>query len=204
MATHKTWIKQHINDPFVKKAQSEGFVSRAAYKLIQLQEKYHFIKNGMTVLELGAAPGGWTQVIKKYVGNNGKIIALDLLPMQIHADITFIQGDFTEAETFDKLLGALNHQKIDLVLSDMAPNLSGQKSIDQPRVIYLLELAWDCAQKVLKPGGTFLFKLFHGSGSEAFVKTLRASFKSVKWQKPEASRSKSSEVYVLAEKFLME
>jgi len=201
MGANKRWIREHIKDPFVKKAQVDGFASRAAYKLIQMQEKHHFFKKGMTILELGAAPGGWTQAIKKYVGENGRIITLDLLPMKKIPHVTFIQGDFTDDKTFEKLLSILNNRKVDAVLSDMAPNLSGQKSIDQPRIIYLLELALDCAQKVLKPKGTFLFKIFHGPGSEEFVKTLRPHFQSVKWQKPEASKSKSSEVYVLAQGF---
>ncbi|OGT25855.1 MAG: 23S rRNA methyltransferase [Gammaproteobacteria bacterium RIFCSPLOWO2_02_FULL_42_14] len=193
----KSWIERHVSDPFVKKAQREGYVSRAAYKLLLLQEKDRLFKSGMTVIDLGAAPGGWSQVAKKFVGDHGKIIAVDLLPLEITTDI-FIQGDFNDDATLQKLTAALHDQRADVLISDMAPNLTGQKSIDMPRSIHLLELALDCANQVLKPKGTFLFKAFHGAGLEIFVKTLKLHFKVVKYRKPEASRAESAEVYVLA------
>ncbi len=200
--TNKNWIKRHISDPYVKRSQAEGYPSRATYKLSELDDKYHFIKSGMTVIDLGAAPGGWSTVAKERVGEKGRVIALDLLEMAPTVGVEFIQGDFTENHVLDELLALVDKQPVDLVISDMAPNLSGNKGIDQPRAIYLVELAFDLAEKVLRPGGTFLFKIFHGEGLDEFVKQLKPHFKLVKYCKPDASRAKSSEIFILATDFM--
>jgi len=203
---NKRWIQRHIKDEFVKKAQHAGYVSRAAYKLLEIQEKDKIFRPGMVVVDLGAAPGGWSQIARKFVGPKGKIIALDLLPLKISDDLTFIQGDFNEEAIFQQLLVALEEAALDgladLVISDMAPNLSGNKTIDQPRSLQLVELALACAKQVLKPGGTFLAKIFQGVGTDNLIKELRKGFKTVKVRKPKASRSRSAEVYLLALEYL--
>jgi 23S rRNA (uridine2552-2'-O)-methyltransferase len=172
------------------------------YKLIELDEKDHLIKKGMIVVDLGAAPGGWSQVAAQKVGEKGKVIAIDLLPMEPIPGVDFIQGDFREDEPYRELLALTNNQPVDLVMSDLAPNLSGNRSIDLPRMIHLLELALEFAQQTLKPGGALVMKAFHGEGLEGYVKNLKKEFKTVKWRKPNASRAKSSEIYILAQGFI--
>lgn len=195
----RAWLRRHLTDPYVKEAQRLGYASRAAFKLLSIQEKDKIFKTGMTVVDLGSAPGGWSQVVSRFIGDKGKIVALDLLPMEIMAPhVTFIQGDFNEQAILDQLFAALADKKADVIISDMAPNLSGQRCIDLPRSIHLLELALDCAEKILKPGGTFLFKAFHGEGLEDFIRRVKSPFTQVKYRKPDASRSESKEVYVLA------
>jgi len=199
-AMTKRWIKEHIADPYVKQAQRDGYVSRAAYKLLEIQQKDQILKKGMTVLELGAAPGGWTQVVAPLIGASGKLVAVDLLPMEVNMpEVQYIQGDFTEQEVVDQIAEALQGRTLDLVLSDMAPNISGLKSVDQPRAVYLVELALDCAVNTLRPGGAFLAKIFQGAGIETLQRQLRAHFSSLKVRKPAASRAKSREVYLLAQ-----
>lgn len=198
--TNKSWIKRHLSDPYVKRSQIDGYPSRAAYKLSELDDKYKFMRSGMTVVDLGAAPGGWSKVAKERVGDKGRVIAVDCLDMDPSVGVEFLQGDFTEDAVYQQLLELVNGE-VDLVISDMAPNLSGNKGIDQPRAMYLVELAFDLAQQVLKPGGTFLFKIFHGEGLEQFVKALRPHFTVVKWCKPNASRAKSSEIFIYATDF---
>lgn len=191
------WLSRQAKDPYVQKAQKEGYRSRAAYKLIEIQEKHRFIKPSSVVVDLGAAPGGWSQVLAKLIGKKGKVFALDILPMDPINNVEFLQGDFGEHEVYEKLLGQLNDQPVDIVTCDIAPNLSGNKSIDQPRSMYLVELAWEFAKQVLKPGGCFLVKVFHGVGFEPLLKDMRASFDTVKTCKPQASRKESKEVYLL-------
>ena len=202
MAVNKTWLHQHINDPYVKKARKEGYPSRAAYKLIELNDKDHFLKAGMVVLDLGATPGGWSMVAHEVVGAKGRVVALDCLPMTPITGVDFIQGDFTEEETYQKLLAHLNQHSVDVVLSDMAPNLSGSRSIDQPRAMYLAELALDFAKTVLKPGGSLVIKIFQGEGVDAYGRLVKQHFQTVKWRKPDASRSKSRELYLVAKGLL--
>lgn len=202
MTQSKRWLKEHFKDPYVKQAQASGYLSRAAYKLLAIQEKDHLIHRGIVVVDLGAAPGGWSQVAQELVGDKGKVIALDILPMEPITGVTFIQGDFRERGVLDQLLAELGDQKVDVVISDMAPNLSGQKSVDQPRSMYLVELAWDCAKQILRPGGNFLVKIFQGEGAEVFIKDLKKHFETVKSRKPEASRPRSREFYLLNMNFL--
>ncbi len=199
--TSKKWLKEHFADVFVKKAQQEGYRSRAAYKLLEIQNKDKIFKPGMTVVDLGAAPGGWSEVAAKVIQPSGKVIAVDVLPMDAIPDVVFIQGDFTEAETYNLLLQQLENKPVDVVICDMSPNISGIKVVDQTRSMYLAELALDFAKQVLKPGGVMLTKVFHGVGFEEFLRDLRAVFKQVKTRKPEASRSRSNEIYLLAKEF---
>jgi 23S rRNA (uridine2552-2'-O)-methyltransferase len=201
MSGSRAWLRRHVNDPFVKEAQRLGYASRAAFKLLALQEKDKIFKPGMSVLDLGAAPGGWSQVVSQCIGGRGRLIAIDILPMNVIPDVTFIQGDFNDQEVLDQLLSELNGELVDVIISDMAPNLSGQKCIDLPRSINLLELALDCAHKILKPGGVFLFKAFQGPGLEEFIRSVKTQFVEVKYRKPQASRAESKEVYVLAKGF---
>lgn len=189
------WLKEHFSDPYVKQAQKDGYRSRAAYKLLELQEKDHFIKPGMVVVDLGAAPGGWSQLLARW---KVTVWALDILPMDPLPGVTFLQGDFREEEVLNTLLQALDDHKIDVVLSDMAPNTSGMSAVDQPRAIYLAELALEFAQRMLKPNGTFVTKLFQGEGSDQFIKTLRSLFQTVQIRKPDASRARSREIYLVA------
>ncbi len=195
------WLKEHFDDPFVKKAQKEGYRSRASYKLLEIQERDKILKPGMTVIDLGAAPGGWSQVAAKFVGVSGKVIASDILPMDSFEDVEFVQGDFNEEKVFNEILSRLNGQKVDLVISDMAPNMSGMKQIDQPRSIYLVELALDLAKNTLKPGGAFLTKVFQGEGFDELLADMRRNFTKVQTRKPQASRSRSREVYQLATEY---
>ena len=195
---NRSWIKQHVKDPYVKQSQVDGYRSRASYKLLEIVEKDRLIRSGMTVVDLGSAPGGWSQVAARLVGHTGRVHALDLLPMDSIAGVDFIQGDFTEEDIFDELLKLIENRPVDLVISDMAPNLSGNKSVDQPAVMYLAELAVDLAGKVLAADGVFIAKLFQGEGFDQFVQSVRKRFNSVLITKPEASRPRSREVYLVA------
>lgn len=197
------WLHEHFNDPWVKKAHAEGYRSRAVYKLLEVQQKDRVLRPGMTVLDLGAAPGGWSQAAAKLVGSKGLIIASDILAMDPVPGVTFVEGDFREDAVFDAILAALDGRPVDLVISDMAPNMSGERSVDQPRGMYLAELALDMARRVLKPGGDFLVKVFQGEGSDAFRNEMKGSFRQLLVRKPEASRSRSSEVYLLGRGYEM-
>ncbi|PJE79872.1 Ribosomal RNA large subunit methyltransferase E [invertebrate metagenome] len=195
------WLQEHFNDQYVKQAQQEGWRSRASYKLLEIQKKYRLIRPGMKVVDLGAAPGGWSQVAAMEIGDHGRLVASDILPMDTIADVDFVQGDFTEDSVLDTILETIGAHKIDLVISDMAPNMSGMVAVDQPRSMYLVELAVDLARKVLKPGGVFLTKVFHGEGFDELMKDVRQSFGKVQSYKPDASRPRSREVYLLAREF---
>ena len=199
--TSKGWLKEHFDDPYVKKAQKDGYRSRASYKLLEIQEKDRLLRPGMTVVDLGAAPGGWCQVASRLIGEKGRIIASDILPMDGIADVTFIQGDFTEDEVFEQILAAIGGQPVDLVISDMAPNMSGTPAVDQPRAMYLCELALDMAARVLRPGGDFLIKVFHGEGFDDYYRDMRARFDKVLTRKPGASRDRSRDTYLLGRGF---
>ena len=194
----KRWLQEHFDDVYVKKAQAEGYRSRAVYKLKEVDEKELLLKPGMTVVDLGAAPGGWTQYVSERLNGKGHIVALDILPMDALPDVNFIQGDFREDTVLQELLNLIPERSVDLLLSDMAPNMSGSTAIDIPRAMYLVELAFDFAEKMLKPGGSMLIKIFHGSGFDELVKQARASFERVVIRKPSASRSRSKETYLLA------
>ena len=193
----KRWLAEHFDDQYVKLAQQQGLRSRAAFKLIELNDKYQFLRKGMRVVDLGSAPGGWSQVVQRVLGRNGRIIALDILPMDPIEDVTFIEGDFTEDGPLALLEEALGGQNADLVLSDMAPNMSGMGAVDQPRAMYLAELALAFAEQWLEPGGSFVVKVFHGEGFDSFVKQARSLFEKVQVRKPSASRPRSREVYIL-------
>jgi len=194
----KRWLAEHFDDPFVKLAQQRGLRSRSAFKLQELQDRYGLIKPGMTVVDLGAAPGGWCQVAKPLVGPGGRVIALDILPMEPLPGVDFILGDFTEDEPLRQLERALNGASVDLVMSDMAPNISGMATVDQARAMYLAELALDFVKMHLKPGGDFVVKLFQGVDFDGFIQQVRSLFGKVQVIKPKASRSRSKEVYLLA------
>jgi 23S rRNA (uridine2552-2'-O)-methyltransferase len=193
----KAWMQEHLNDEFVKRAQKEGYRARAAYKLIEIDDKDKLIKPGMTVVDLGAAPGSWSQVVKQRLKGQGRIIALDLLDMQPIPGVEFIQGDFREESVLNLLEKKLNNQVVDLVIADMAPNISGVKDADQAGAAYLTELALEFSQQWLKPKGNFLVKVFIGSGFDDIVKRMRTEFDKVVTRKPKASRGRSSEVYLL-------
>lgn len=196
------WLKEHFDDPYVKRAQAEGLRSRAAFKLDELLERDRLLKPGMSVVDLGAAPGGWSQLLRHRLGGHpdesGRIIALDILPMQGIGGVDFILGDFREDEVLQALQDRLGGEKVDLVLSDMAPNISGIGDADQARSMHLAELALDFARNWLKPGGSFLVKLFQGTGFDEYLRGLRAGFERVTLRKPRASRARSREVYALA------
>ena len=195
--TSKAWLKEHFSDQWVAKAQAEGYRSRASFKLLEMHEKDRLFRPGMTVLDLGAAPGGWSQVAGRLMGSHGTVIASDILPMDALPDVTFIEGDFREDAVYEQILAALGDRKADLVMSDMAPNMSGNKGVDQPRAMYLAELALDMAERVLEPDGQFLVKVFQGEGFEDYRKALQSRFKRVVSRKPAASRARSTEVYQL-------
>jgi 23S rRNA (uridine2552-2'-O)-methyltransferase len=195
------WIRRHLNDPFVKKAQLEGYRSRSAYKLIELNEKDRLIKPNMFLLDLGSAPGGWSQVAAKLIGRNGRVLATDILPMDPIKNVDFIQGDFTEEAVVEEITKKLDGGKFDLIISDIAPNITGIDSADQASSMYFLELALDTVRKTLKPGASFVAKMFQGSGSDQYVKDLRTSFEKVLIRKPAASRAESREVFVVAKGF---
>ncbi len=192
------WLKEHFNDPYVKKAQQEGYRSRAVYKLLEIHQRDRLFKPGMTVVDLGAAPGGWSQLVVKLIKPKGQIIALDILPMEPIEGVEFIQGDFSEDAVVDNLLTRMPSEKVDWVLSDIAPNMSGNDSIDMPRSVYLAELALDFALKVVAKDGGFLIKLFQGEGFDAFLAEVKRKFQKTVIRKPKASRSRSREVYILA------
>ena len=192
------WLQEHFDDEYVKKAQKEGYRSRAVYKLLEIDEKDQLLKPGMTVVDLGAAPGSWSEVAAQRVGEKGTVIALDILPMDSLPGVTFIQGDFREEGPYNALLEALGDSQVDLVMSDMAPNISGMKAVDQPRAMYLAELALELARKVLKPGGDLLVKAFNGEGIDAYKQELRKDFNKLIVRKPRASRPRSPEIYLLA------
>jgi 23S rRNA (uridine2552-2'-O)-methyltransferase len=192
------WLREHFSDPYVKRAQAEGWRSRAVFKLEELIERDRLLKPGMVVVDLGAAPGGWSQVVRARLGDKGRVIALDVLPMQGIAGVDFILGDFREEAVLNELERHLDGSTVDLVLSDMAPNLSGMNSVDQPRAMHLAELAEDFAQKHLRKSGAFVTKLFQGEGFDAYVRRLRQGYERVSMRKPKASRARSSEVYALA------
>jgi len=190
----KAWLKEHFDDVYVKKSQEDGYRSRASYKLIELHEKDRLFKPGMTVVDLGAAPGGWTQVAAEYIGEQGKVIASDILPMEALPDVAFVQGDFREDDVFETLMSVIDGQA-DLVISDMAPNMSGNAAIDIPNAMYLVELALDMARNILKPGGAFVAKVFQGEGFNELLEQMRSMFTKVYSRKPDASRARSREVY---------
>ncbi len=194
-------MSRHLSDPFVKQAQKEGYRSRSAYKLIELNEKDKLIRPGMRILDLGSAPGGWSQVAGRLVGDKGRVLATDILPMDALRNVDFIQGDFTDQTIVEQLLGWLGGGKFDLIISDIAPNITGISSADQATSIYFLELALDTVCKTLKPGATFVAKMFQGSGSDQYVKQLRQHFDKVSIRKPAASRKESREVYLVAKGF---
>jgi len=193
----KRWLQEHHHDAYVLKAREQGYRSRAVFKLEQIQHKDRILKAGQFVLDLGAAPGGWSEYASQVVGHTGRIIAIDLLPMEPIAGVEFVQGDFTEQDTLDRLLALIDERRFDLVISDMAPNLSGMDSVDQPKSIHLAELAFDLAREFLTPDGVFVSKLFQGAGFEDLVSQFRSSFKSVKFRKPDSSRPRSNEIYAV-------
>lgn len=190
-------MQEHVNDEFVRRARQEGYRARAAYKLIEIDDRDKLIRPGMTIVDLGAAPGSWSQVASRRLQGRGHVIALDLLEMAPVNGVTFIQGDFREQAVLEQLEQALNGQSVDLVIADMAPNISGISDVDQARAMYLTELALDFSFKWLKPGGRFLVKVFNGSGFEEIVQNMRQGFDKVAVRKPKASRDRSSEVYLL-------
>ena len=190
-------MQEHVNDEYVKRAQRDGYRARAAYKLIEIDDRDHLIKPGMTIVDLGSAPGSWSQVAVQRLKGQGKVIALDLLEMQPVSGVQFIQGDFREQAVLDQLEAALGGKPLDLVIADMAPNISGISDVDQANAMYLTELALDFSYKWLKPGGQFLVKVFNGSGFEEIVRNMRQGFDKVATRKPKASRDRSSEVYLL-------
>jgi len=195
------WLKEHFADPFVQRAQSEGWRSRAVFKLEEIDRRVKLLKPGAVCLDLGAAPGAWSQYAARRVGARGRVLATDILPMPELPGVEFVQGDFREPEVFDRVLHLLPERQVDVLLSDMAPNLSGLDAIDQPRTIHLAELALEMAGRILKPGGNALIKVFQGSGFVELLQDARRQFGRVKLLKPEASRSRSPEMYLLAMQF---
>ena len=196
-----SWLSRHLSDPFVKQAQKDGYRSRSAYKLIELNDKDRLIRPGMRIMDLGSAPGGWSQVAGKLVGAKGRVLATDILPMDSLANVDFIQGDFTDEAIVQQLLDWLEGGKFDLIVSDIAPNITGISVADQASSMYFLELALDTVCKTLKPGASFVAKMFQGSGSDQYLKELRTHFGKVTIRKPAASRKESREVYVVAREF---
>ena len=205
MAVHskssQKWLQEHHRDQYVKRAQTDGYRSRASYKLIEINQKDKIFKPGLIVVDLGAAPGGWSQVAAKLVGPEGKIIASDILSMDPIDKVDFVLGDFTNSVVLQNILDLLDNNLVDLVISDMAPNMSGIRGVDQTKAMYLIELALDMACEVLKPGGNFVVKVFHGEGFDQYMLELKKRFKQVTSRKPDASRSRSREVYVVAKNF---
>ena len=197
----RRWLEERAKDKYVKRSKEEGYRSRASFKLLEIQKQDRFIKRGMTVVDLGSAPGGWSQVAKRLVGDQGRVFASDILPMEPISGGNFIQGDFTETMVLEQLIAQLEGVAVDLVISDMAPNITGIKAVDQPSAIHLAELALDLARSILGEGAYFLVKMFEGEGSVEFKKLLSREFTSVKTRKPSASRARSREYYLLAEEF---
>jgi len=196
-SNRSAWMQEHLDDPYVQRANAEGWRSRAVYKLQEIDEKDRLIRPGMRIIDLGAAPGGWSQYATRKLDGRGQVIATDILPMDSLPDVAFIQGDFTEQTVLDELMVLLQDEKCDLVMSDMAPNMSGMKAMDQPRSMYLVELALDLAAQVLSKDGVFLSKVFQGEGFEGLMKEMRGRFVSVVSRKPAASRARSREIYLL-------
>ncbi|SFR48818.1 23S rRNA (uridine(2552)-2'-O)-methyltransferase RlmE [Thiomicrospira sp. ALE5] len=194
------WLQEHFDDPYVLQAQKEGWRSRAIFKLKELNEKDQLLKPGMLVLDLGAAPGGWSQYTAQHISPGGEVLALDILPVEPYAGVTFLQGDFTDDAVFEQLLTLIKNRPVDLVMSDMAPNFSGNKAVDIPRAMYLVELTLDLADRVLKPGGNVLMKVFQGEGYELLLAQMRQQYTKVVTRKPQASRARSSEIYLLGQK----
>jgi len=192
------WMQEHIDDPYVKKAQKDGYRARAAYKLLEINEKTNLIKKGMTVVDLGSAPGSWSQVAGKLVGEKGVLIASDILSMDTLPDVTFIQGDFREADVFERIMAEVGNRQVDVVLSDMAPNTAGNSAIDQPRMMYLCELAVDFALATLPEGGALIMKVFQGEGTQELRKQMQADFSKIRSIKPGASRPRSKEMFWIA------
>lgn len=204
MARSKTsdrWLKEHFDDVWVKKSQEDGYRSRASYKLIELDDKDRLFRPGQVVVDLGAAPGGWSQVAMERVGDKGVVVASDILPMNPIAGVDFVQGDFTEDSVLEELLGILGDRKADVVISDMAPNMSGMAAVDIPKAMGLVELALDMAQQVLRPGGVFVAKVFQGEGFDALLADMRKSFNTVVSRKPDSSRARSREIYQVCKGF---
>jgi len=191
------WLKEHHDDAYVLQARRDGYRSRAVYKLIEIQQKDQILKPGQFVLDLGAASGGWSEYVAQFAANKGRLIAVDLLPIEAIGGVEFIQGDFTEAKILDQILDLVDKQPLDLVLSDMAPNISGIETVDQPKSIYLAELAFELARDCLNQNGSFVVKLFQGEGFEEITSAFRLTFKSVKFRKPKASRARSREIYAV-------
>ena len=200
-SSSRAWLREHREDVFVQRAIKEGYRSRACYKLKEINDQDRLLLPGMTVLDLGAAPGGWSQVAAELVGSRGRVIASDLLPMDSIADVEFLQGDFTEQGVLEALLTRVGNGTIDVVLSDMAPNMSGVTAVDQPKSMHLVELALDMAQQTLAEGGVFVSKIFQGEGFDAVLTEARRHFRRVITRKPEASRPRSREVYLVAKGF---
>jgi len=192
------WLREHFDDEYVKKAQRQGYRSRAVYKLDEIQQKDRIIRPGMAIVDLGAAPGSWSQYASGLLGSKGRVVAMDILSMEPLPGVTFVQGDFREDDVLEQLLQALQGQEIDLVMSDMAPNISGMEAVDQPRAMYLAELAVDFSERVVRPGGELLIKVFQGEGFDELVRSLRSHYRKVAIRKPKASRPRSREVYALA------
>jgi 23S rRNA (uridine2552-2'-O)-methyltransferase len=195
------WLQEHVNDPYVKQAQRDGYRSRSSYKLIQLNEKDRLIRPGMLIVDLGSAPGGWSQVATRLAGEQGRVIATDILPMDPLKNVDFVQGDFTEEAVLKQVLGLLGGRKPHLVICDIAPNITGVDSADQASSMYLVELALDFVRQALEPRGDFVVKVFQGAGSDVYLKDVRTSFDKVFVRKPAASRARSREVYVVAKGF---
>ena len=193
------WLQEHHSDPYVLQARKEGYRSRAVYKLIELQEKDHFLKHGQRIMDLGAAPGGWSEYAVNFCENEGGLIAVDILPIEPIAGVDFIQGDFTEQSVLEQILEHNNGCPVDLVLSDMAPNISGIETVDQPKSMCLVELAYDLVLQVMDRNGFFVVKMFQGEGFDEIIKEFRKSFKTVKFRKPKASRPRSREVYAVCQ-----
>ncbi|WJW76464.1 23S rRNA (uridine(2552)-2'-O)-methyltransferase RlmE [Thiohalobacter sp. IOR34] len=194
----RRWLKEHFDDEFVQRAQREGYRSRAVYKLEELDRKYRILRPGMTVVDLGAAPGGWSQYAARVLGGKGRVIALDILPMDDLPGVRFLQGDFRDDEVLAAFQALVGEQPVDLVMSDMAPNMAGMEAIDLPRAMYLVELAADFAAGHLRAGGSFLSKVFQGEGFDELVRSMRGQYERVVVRKPRASRPRSREVYLLA------
>lgn len=191
------WLQEHFDDPYVLQAQKDGWRSRAIYKLKEIDEKDHVLRPGMLVIDLGAAPGGWSQYAASKIGPKGEVLALDILPVEAYAGVRFLQGDFTQDTVFEALIELIDQREVDLVMSDMAPNFSGNKAIDIPRSMYLVELTLDLAERVLKPGGNVLIKVFQGEGYERLLSQMRQGYNKVVTRKPQASRARSNEIYLI-------
>jgi len=194
---NSNWMQRHVSDVYVQQAQKDGYRSRAAYKLLEIQEKDRLFRPGMRVVDLGAAPGGWVQVVSRLIGDSGTLVAMDILPMDPFEDVVFIQGDFREQAVYDQLLEVLDGEQVDVVISDIAPNLSGVKSADQARAMHLAELVLDFSKQVLRPGGDMLVKVFQGEGMDQYRKDVQQAFAKLLTRKPDSSRSESREFYIL-------